>query len=74
MLATTFTEHVEVQIDFEVVLNNVPAELRVIAEQLKTKTPSQLARDLGITRSTLYSRIAELRTLFQDAGFGNEIS
>jgi RNA polymerase sigma-70 factor, ECF subfamily len=47
--------------DVSAVLGRLPEELRVVAESMKTGTVTDTARALGISRSTVYARLRELR-------------
>ncbi len=53
--------------DVAAVLDNLPDDLRDLCERLKEKSVAEVARDLGIPRSTLRDRISKLREHF-DAG------
>jgi RNA polymerase sigma-70 factor (ECF subfamily) len=64
-------EQADLAIDVADLLARLPAELRDLAERLKTQTLSQVARDMGIPRSTLQRRVARLRRHFEDAGLRN---
>jgi hypothetical protein len=46
-------------------LEALPAELRAIAEQLRTCSFTEAARNLGLSRSTLYARAKEIRAAFE---------
>ena len=50
--------------DVDVVLSQLPSHLRQLAEDLKHESVSQIARRAGVSRSTIYTRIAELRSAF----------
>ncbi len=47
------------------VMATLPDELRHLAERLKTQTVSEIARDTGIPRTTLYASISQLRRRFE---------
>jgi RNA polymerase sigma factor (sigma-70 family) len=53
--------------DVAVVLAQLPPRLRELAEDLKHQSVAQIARRAGVSRSTIYGRIAELRAAFADA-------
>jgi RNA polymerase sigma-70 factor, ECF subfamily len=53
--------------DVAEVMAKLPEELRTLAERLKTGTVSDVARDMGIPRTTLYESIRQLRKRFEDA-------
>jgi RNA polymerase sigma-70 factor, ECF subfamily len=46
----------------------LPEDLRHLAEQLKTKSKAQIARELGMPRTTLHERVRTLRQRFEQAG------
>lgn len=60
-------EEAQLRIDVSLVLEKLPDDLREVAEQLKTETVSDAARNLGIPRTTLYGNIKRIRSLFEDA-------
>jgi RNA polymerase sigma-70 factor (ECF subfamily) len=64
-------EQADLAIDVADLLARLPAELRDLAERLKTQTLSQVARDMGIPRSTLQRRVSRLRRHFEEAGLRN---
>lgn len=55
-------------LDMVEVIATLPSELRELAERLKTDSVSQVARDLGVPRTTLNGRVRELRRRFERAG------
>lgn len=62
-------EYVELEHDVNAVLAELPPELREIGELLRTKSRADVARELGISESTLRYRIEKLRSVFEEAGF-----
>ena len=50
---------------FRAVLDSLPAELRDLAEQLKRKSLSQIAREMDVPRYRLRCRLQELREKFE---------
>jgi RNA polymerase sigma-70 factor (ECF subfamily) len=50
------------------VLAGLPAELRELAERLKTQSVADIARDMGVPRMTLYQKVRLLRMRFERAG------
>jgi RNA polymerase sigma factor (sigma-70 family) len=67
-------EHMELQTDCADILAQLPDDLREIAERLKDQCPLEIARELGIPKTTLMRRIAELREHFKAAGYGESES
>jgi RNA polymerase sigma-70 factor (ECF subfamily) len=54
--------------DVAEVLTRLPAELRGLVERLKSQSISEIARDQGVPRTTLYASIRRLRQHFEKAG------
>ena len=63
---------VELQVDCEVVLKRLPTDLREIAVLLKDNCPEAIARQLGMSRTTMHRRIAEIREYFVAVGYGDD--
>jgi DNA-directed RNA polymerase specialized sigma24 family protein len=61
-------ERAELALDTATVLAALPEDLRDLAMGLMDASPSQVARDLGVPRSTLQRRLERLRRHFEDAG------
>jgi RNA polymerase sigma-70 factor, ECF subfamily len=57
----------ELSSDIAELLAHLPGELQLLAEQLKHKSISQIAREMGIPRTTLRERLVELRERFEAA-------
>lgn len=57
----------ELSSDIAELLAQLPVELQLLAEQLKHKSISQIAREMGIPRTTLRERVVELRERFEAA-------
>jgi len=60
------TETSDLLHDLACVLDHLPPRLRALAEELKTRTPSEIARKRGVPRGTLYEAIRELRARLAD--------
>jgi RNA polymerase sigma-70 factor (ECF subfamily) len=54
--------------DIAEVLATLPGELRDLAERLKAQSISEIARETGIPRTTLYESVRRLRRRFESAG------
>lgn len=54
--------------DINAVVSQLPEELRRICELLPKFTPAEVARELGLPRSTLNDRLKKLRAIFDAAG------
>jgi RNA polymerase sigma-70 factor (ECF subfamily) len=55
----------DLALDLADALEALPADLRAVAEHLRTRSPAQVAQGLGMPRSTLYARTREIRTAFE---------
>ena len=64
-------EQAQLRLDISIVLAMLPDNLRIVAELLKTKTRTEIAKALDIPRSKVYGHIERLRTIFEDAGLGD---
>ena len=62
------SERLELLIELRSIIPSLPPELRDLCERLQAMSVSELSRDTGIPRGTLYDRIKELRILFEDKG------
>jgi RNA polymerase sigma-70 factor (ECF subfamily) len=58
----------DLTLDVTDVVSQLPPKLRDLCERLKKKTVSEVAREMGIPRSTLYESIRRLRRRMTDAG------
>jgi RNA polymerase sigma-70 factor (ECF subfamily) len=61
----------DIAIDLEDVLAALPEELRALALQLKERSVRQIAAELNVPRTTLYTLIRRLRHAFEKAGLRN---
>ena len=66
-------ERLDLRLDITLVLSKLPLELRKAAELLQTMSITATARELGVPRSTLYGRIAELRPIFEAMGLNDQM-
>lgn len=55
-------------IDVRSAVEKLPPELRDLCKRLQTESVTDISRDTGIPRGTIYESIKKLRTLFEDAG------
>ncbi|MFO8013369.1 MAG: sigma-70 family RNA polymerase sigma factor, partial [Phycisphaerae bacterium] len=68
-------ERADLQLDVVAVLADLPPELREVAEMLTTMPIAEVARKLGVPRSTLYeTHLAQLRETFEAKGLGGYFS
>lgn len=67
-------EQRDLRADFKKVLSGLPAggrvDLRFLCERLQSASISEIARETGVPRSTLYEAVQKLRDLFERAGLG----
>ena len=61
-------ELADLAMDVRDVIAGLPPELGELAQRLKTDSLSQIARDLGVPRTTLADRVRKLRRCFEQAG------
>ena len=61
-------ERTDLDIDLDRVIKNLPRELRLLCELLAKLSVVEVARKLGISRSSLYKSVYELRDIFDRAG------
>jgi RNA polymerase sigma-70 factor (ECF subfamily) len=62
-------ERLDLRLDLTLVLDELPDDLREFANRLQTRTVAEIAREMGVPRSTLYDQgIACLRKIFEDKG------
>jgi RNA polymerase sigma-70 factor (ECF subfamily) len=56
------------RIDIARVLDRLPENLRLICERLKEISVAELAREMGVPRSTIYEKRKQIRRAFSKAG------
>ncbi len=62
-------ERLDLRLDLTQVLDELPDDLRDLVIRLQVRTVAEIARELGVSRSTLYQNgIARLRKIFEDNG------
>jgi RNA polymerase sigma-70 factor (ECF subfamily) len=61
-------EQRELEMDVASVMASLPPEQRDVCAMLRTKTPSEIARETGMSRSAIYKHIAAIRAAFTKAG------
>jgi len=67
-LSRSTAELRDLSIDVRQAIEKLPPELRALCRRLGIDTVTELSRDTGIPRGTLYESIKKLRTLFEGAG------
>ena len=55
-------------IDVAAVLEELPRELHNLCRRLQAETVTEISRDTGVPRGTIYESIKKLRRIFEDAG------
>ena len=55
-------------IDVAAVLETLPPELRELCRRLKAESVTEISRDTGVPRGTIYESVKNLREIFEDAG------
>ena len=55
-------------VDVATIIDALPPELRELCRRLKAETVSEISRDTGVPRGTIYESIKKLREIFEDAG------
>ena len=58
----------DLSIDLGRVIASLPPELRTLCQRLQTESVTEISRDTGIPRGTIYESIKKLRAIFEDAG------
>lgn len=58
----------DLRVDIETALKGLPPDLRHLCEQLMTSSVSEVARETGRPRGTLYESIRKVRDRFEKAG------
>jgi RNA polymerase sigma factor (sigma-70 family) len=61
----TDLERAELRLDLEVVVRTLKPELRALAERLRRQSLAEAARQTGVPRTTLQSRVRALRAVFE---------
>ena len=67
-LSRTADELRALTIDVRKAMEQLPPELRRLCRRLETETVTEISRDTGIPRGTIYESIKKLRAIFEDAG------
>lgn len=60
-------EQLGFSMDLRKVLENLPEDLRTLCLRLKGQSVAEIAREMGIPRTTLYSKIHQIKAAFQEA-------
>lgn len=61
-------ERIHLQIDLRRALRGLPERLVALCQRLAQATVAEIARETGVSRTSLYGELGEVRTAFQAAG------
>lgn len=64
------SERRDLKLDLDDVIAELPPDLRRLCERLRNESPTEIARDMGIPRGTLYERMRKIREHFERRGLG----
>jgi DNA-directed RNA polymerase specialized sigma24 family protein len=64
---------VDQRLDVEDALERLARKFRVVAEELKVRSPTEIAERIRVDRSTVYRRVAVIRRQLTDAGLDDAI-
>jgi len=67
-LSRPMSELRNLSIDLRRAVQTLPPELRELCKRLQTESVTEISRDTGIPRGTIYESIKKLRAIFEDAG------
>lgn len=67
-LSRPMSELRHLSIDLRSAVQTLPPELRELCKRLQTESVTDISRDTGIPRGTIYESIKKLRAIFEDAG------
>jgi RNA polymerase sigma-70 factor (ECF subfamily) len=62
------------RMDIERVLNALPDDLRDLCERLRESNMAEIAREMGIPRTTLYDKLTKIRETFRKARLDDYLS
>ena len=64
----TDREQNDIRFDLERVIAALPEDLQDLCEKLQSSNMAEIAREMGVPRSTLYGKLTKLRDAFRDGG------
>ncbi|MDR3719110.1 MAG: sigma factor [Bryobacteraceae bacterium] len=67
------TADYDLRLDVEAAVSRLPEHLRVVAQLLSVRTPCEVSRITGKSRSRVYQMIGEIRAAFVEAGLTPEL-
>ena len=64
----TEAERVELSVDVRALVESLPEDLQDLCHRLSTQSVTDISRETGVPRGTLYDSIVRLRAIFEEAG------
>ena len=58
----------DIRFDVDRVIAALPEDLQELCEKLQSSNMAEIAREMGVPRSTLYGKLTKLRDAFREAG------
>ena len=58
----------DIRFDVDRVISALPEDLQELCEKLRSSNMAEIAREMGVPRSTLYGKLTKLRDAFREAG------
>ena len=58
----------DIRFDVDRVIATLPKDLQELCEKLQSSNMAEIAREMGVPRSTLYGKLTKLRDAFREAG------
>lgn len=58
----------DIRLDVDRVIAALPEDLQELCEKLQSSNMAEIAREMGVPRSTLYGKLTKLRDAFREAG------
>lgn len=69
-IARASSELGDLSLDLRDALEKLPSDVRDLCRRLATDTVSEISRDTGVPRGTIYEAIKTIRRIFDDIGLG----
>ncbi len=64
----------DMRMDIERVLNALPDDLRDLCNRLRESNMSEIAREMGVPRTTFYDKLTKIREAFREAKLDDYLS
>ncbi len=58
----------DIRLDVDRMIATLPEDLQELCEKLQSSNMAEIAREMGVPRSTLYGKLTKLRDAFREAG------